>query len=524
MMEKRDILLALRKQHSIRRISRELHVHRPIVRAIHATAARKGWLNPSSQMPEDHEIAQMDTGALWIQSTHPLDPFIDKIKEWRAQGYNAVVIQGLLQDQCKCKIGTLRRYIRKRCPKLPDPVMVRSTKPGEVMEVDFGFLGQLWDDSREKFRKVWFFSARLRHSRKAYRRLVWEQTVEVFLFCHILAFEHFEGIPEVVCLDNLKSGVIKSCIDNDMLNRSYKELAEHYGFMISPCLPRTPEHKGGVESDVKYTKGNFWPRMREKKKAYPHLTLNQVQESLEEWDSNVANIRKVNGIGRSPAEMFLLEEKMMLKKLPDFRFEPTKWFECMVRREWWIICEGSRYSVPYELIGKTVQVRITSKFVKVFFDYQEVANHPKADVKGSYQRNPNHAPPFKEEVLICNRTGLLEMAAEIGEHTHALCQRILSDRCVDKLRPTRCLLSLVEKFGKERLEMACERALNYGTIRYVSVKNILEKGLDKEPIAAQITPLPINGFKYARNPFDYRCGDASQASPVANSTKENFCG
>ena len=134
------------------------------------------------------------------------------------------------------------------------------------MDVDFGFLGELWDDSRQKFRKAWVFSGRLRHSRKAYRRLVWEQDVNTFLLCHILAFERFGGVPEIVCLDNLKAGVIKSCIDNDMLNRSYKELAEHYDFMISPCLPRTPEHKGGVENDIKYIKGNFWPQIREKKK------------------------------------------------------------------------------------------------------------------------------------------------------------------------------------------------------------------------------------------------------------------
>lgn len=524
MTEKRDILLALRKQHSIRKVSRELRVHRPIVRSIHATAAKRGWLNPSSEMPEDHEIAEMDTATLWMQPTHPLDAFADKIKEWHAEGTSAVVIQRFLGEQSKCKIGALRRYIRKICPPLPDPVMVRSTKPGEVMEVDFGFLGQLWDDSREKFRKVWVFSARLRYSRKAYRRLVWEQTVEVFLFCHILAFEHFEGVPEIVCLDNLKAGVIKSCVDNDMLNRSYKELAEYYDFMISPCLPRTPQHKGGVESDIKYIKGNFWPQIREKKKTHPRLTLKQGQEDIEEWNANIADLRKVHGIGRSPAEMFLAEEKMQLKKLHEHRFEPTKWLECVVRREWWIICEGSRYSVPYKLIGKTVQVRVTSQFVKVFFEHQEVANHPKVDVKGSYQRNSNHAPPFKEEVLTCNRLGLLEMAAEIGRYTHSFCEKMLSNRCIDKLRPTRSLLSLVEKYGKDRLEGACERALSYDAIQYASVKNILEKGLDKEPVTAQITPLPVNGFKYARNPLDYRLDELSPASPLTSATKEHCHG
>lgn len=519
MMEKRDILIALRKQHSIRKIGRDLHVHRTVIRAIHDDAARNGWLNPDSQMPEDYEIAKLDTGILYVKPTHKLDPYAEKIKEWRAEGVNAVVIQRFLQHQCDCKIGAIRRYIKKVCPNLPDPVMVRSTKPGEVMDVDFGFLGKLWDDSQQKFRKVWVFSGRLRHSRKAYRRLVWEQDVNTFLSCHILAFERFGGVPEVVCLDNLKAGVIKSCVDNDMLNRSYKELAEHYEFMISPCLPRTPEHKGGVENDIKYIKGNFWPQIREKIKTSPKITLRQGQEEIDDWDRSVANIRKINGIGRSPADIFSSEEKMVLKGLPKFRFEPTKWLECIVRREWWIIYEGSRYSVPYLLIGKTVQVRVTSQFVKVFFDHKEVANHCKADVKGAYLRNPNHAPPFKEEVLTCNRSGLLLMAGDIGKYTLAFCEKLLSEKYVDKLRPTRCLLSLAEKYSIDRLERACERALTYNTIQYSSVKNILEKGLDKERITAQITPLRV-GFKHARNPFEYQRLSSPSELPETDESRE----
>src|SRR5262249_26242241 len=155
---------------------------------------------------------------------HHLDPYAEQIKQWHAEGCNAVVILRFLQNQyqSKCKIGTLRRYIRKICPDLPDPVMVRHTTPGEVMDVDFGFLCKLWDDSQDKFRKAWVFSGRLRHSRKAYRRLVWDQDITTFLLCHIFAFEHFGGVPISVCIDNLKAAVIKSCIDNNMLNRSYK--------------------------------------------------------------------------------------------------------------------------------------------------------------------------------------------------------------------------------------------------------------------------------------------------------------
>ena len=94
------------------------------------------------------------------------------------------------------------------------------------------------------------------------------------------------------------------------------------------------------------------------------------------------------------------------------------------------------------MIAQTVQVRVTSQFVHVFFEYQQVASHPKATIKGQYQRNPHHAPPFKEVVLSCTREGLLLQAQELGVNVHRFCKKMLSDPHIDKLRPVRCLLGL----------------------------------------------------------------------------------
>ena len=265
MAEKRQILIELRKGSPIRRISRELRVHRDIIRSLIEIASKQGWLDTSSTLPSESDIAQVLK--LTYKPVHELDRYIEEIRRWRDEGYNAVVVQRFLKNQhsVQIKIGALRRYLNKHCQALPKPIMVRPTTPGKTMEVDFGFLGYLWNESVKKLRKAWVFSARLCHSRKTYRKIVHKQDSSTFLMCHVHAFEHFNGVPDVV-LDNLKAGVIQSCIDNDMLNRSYHELAEHYKFRISPCRPRTPEHKGGVENDMKYVKRNFWPEIREKKK------------------------------------------------------------------------------------------------------------------------------------------------------------------------------------------------------------------------------------------------------------------
>lgn len=131
--------------------------------------------------------------------------------------------------------------------------------------------------------------------------------------------------------------------------------------------------------------------------------------------------------------------------------------------------------MPYELIGKCVQVRVTTKFVKVFFEHQEVASHPKAIQKGMYMRCVDHAPPFKEEVLTCNRQGLLAQAKELGENVFTLSEQILSNRSVDKLKPIRHLLRLSQKYGRDRLDRACARALQFNITLYQSCEGHTEE-------------------------------------------------
>lgn len=504
----KEVIIQLRKKSSVRKINRDLHIHRPIVRVIRDAAEARGWLNPNTMLPSDHEIAQLEISKKCKGIQHPLDAFAEDIKQWREEGINAVVIQRLLQQKHSqfYAIGTLRRYIKKVCPTLPDPIMIRSTIPGEVMDVDFGFLGKIWDESTNKLRKVWIFSARLRHSRKAYREMVWKQDVRTFSLCHIHAFEHFNGVPQKVVLDNLKAGIIKSCVDNDMINRSYRDLAEHYSFMISPCLPYTPEHKGGVENDIKYIKGNFWPQLKERLKIYPQLNLQEANEELRKWDREVADVRKIHGIGRTPKDIFIEEESSKLNPLPAVRWEPTEWLKYLVGRDWAIRFDGSLYSVPYMFISQTVYVRVTSQFLKVFFDNQEITQHPRAIVKGTFQRNPLHAPPFKEVVLKSNRRGLLMQAEEVGPNVRAFCDKMFADKFSDKLRPVRNLLSLALRYDKSRIDKACERALKYNTIRYASVKDILERGLDLESSKIEPLPGPQMNFKYARNFSEYQSG------------------
>src|SRR5438874_789832 len=80
-------------------------------------------------------------------------------------------------------------------------------------------------------------------SRHSYVEFVFDQEVDTWLRCHRRAFEWFGGVVRRVVLDNLKAAIVHAALYDPVVQRAYRECAEHYGFLISRCRPRTPEHK-----------------------------------------------------------------------------------------------------------------------------------------------------------------------------------------------------------------------------------------------------------------------------------------
>ena len=507
MLDIREVIHRLREGHSDRHIWREIGVDRSIIKKIRSLSILHQWLDVSFAMPTDEEISKFWNSNSKTQKPHPLDLHIDHLKLWRKEGYSAVVIHQLLKDKCPCDAQAIRRYLNKHFPKPIDPVMVRNTLPGQDLEIDFGYLGKFLDDERN-IRKAWVFSFRLRHSRRTYREVVLDQSSQTFLLAHIRAFEWFGGVPKNVILDNCKAAITQCTIDNEMIRRSYQELAEHYGFIISPCLPRTPEHKGGVENDIKYTKSNFLPYFlaRQKEKNITIASLKELMEALDNWNNEVADIRIIHGVGRSPLAIFKSEEEKILRPLPKSRWELTMWSQCTVHRDWRIIVDCSYYAVPYELIGKTVQVCATTSLIRIFHDHKEVAYHERSTKKWEFKRKTEYAPPLQEAVLQCSREGLLSLAETVGLFTYQVVHEILSHPTIDKLRPVRLLLNLANKYSKERLEKACQRANTYKMFSHRNVKNILENNLDLEPTEISKThkTAPLEAPRFNRDSADYK--------------------
>jgi transposase len=517
MTEHKDIIRRLKAGQGIRQIQRETGIHRTIIRKIRRAALEHGWLEAAAPLPGEGDLET--SLARREREPEALDAFRDRIAEWVEKEYSYVVMHRLITRDYPCSESTVRRYVKKHFGATPEAVMVRDTTPGETMEVDFGTLG-LTEDGAGKKRKTYLFSGRLNHSRNTYRQIVYNQKQETFFACHARAFEYFGGVPEKVVPDNLKAAVIRASFESPLVNRAYHALAEHYGFLINPCLPARPQHKGGVENDVKYVKRNFWPvyceEQREKGRDIPSAV--GIQDELDRWTREVADRRLIGGMGRTVNDIFETEEKPALRPLPASRWEQTTWAEAKVQANWRIQFQKAFYSVPYAHIGKTVQVLATPLAVHIFLSGREIALHSRAQRPWQYVRRSEHAPPHPEQYMSLTREAILRQARSIGPATSLVAAAIFNRKAVDGLRPARGLIGLARKHSPVRLEAACTRALAYESPEYSSVKSILAKGLDRlDDDHEPVLPSGQRLFAFAREPGYFAANASSDFATEGSS-------
>lgn len=261
----------------------------------------------------------------------------------------------------------------------------------------------------------------------------------------------------------------------------------------------TPEHKGGVENDVKYIKNNFLPYFLEKQKQKGRK-IPIAQDAMMEivnWSTDVADTHIVSTTGKSPLEMFIMEEKQTLKTLPLERWDKTQWKICTVNDESRIHVEKSTYTVPCLHIGTEVQVCFSSKTVNVFKGFVEIAVHEKAKKPYSDVVKIEHLPPNYEEYLKSTKIGILHWVESYGSTVRDVVNAILNNGVTDGIHPARGVLGLAKKYTISRLENACRRVLLYNIPNYQSVKNILQKNLDSLPVEIPATTTGQTEFKFA---------------------------
>lgn len=377
-------------------------------------------------------------------------------------------------DRYRRWVGTQRRSMRQ------------VHRAGEKLFVDYaGQHPRVIDPEIGEVREAELFVAVLGASSFTFAEATWTQQSHDWIASHMRAFEYLGGVPGAVVPDQLRTGVSVPCRYEAGIQRTYQELAEHYGTVVLPARPAHPRDKAKVEVAVQVAERWILARLRNQS-FFSLIELNgRIAELLEEL-----NDRPMRVYGASRRELYERFDKRALKPLPDKRYLYGDWKSARVSIDYHVEVDHHYYSVPHQLVGEKVEVRLTASTVEIFQRGVRVASHARSYRRGMHTTVAEHMPAAHRAHSEWSPSRLVRWGQTVGPKTAALVEAILADRPHPEQGYRSCLgiLRLERRYGRERLEAACARALGAGARSYRHVDSILKHGLDGQPLQEPSAP------------------------------------
>jgi transposase len=330
------------------------------------------------------------------------------------------------------------------------------------------------------------FIAVLGASNKTFAQAFPDQKLPSWIAAHCHAYAYFDGVARVTVPDNPKTGIIKPCRYEPLLHATYQEMAEHYGTVIIPARPRRPRDKAKVEGGVLIAERQILAALRD----HTFFDVAGINAALQPRlvKLNAQPFQKLDGSRDSWFETY---EKPKLLPLPASAFELATWTKATVNIDYHVVADKHYYSVPYQLIHQTLDVRVSASTVELFQHGKRVAAHVRSSEPGKFTTLNEHRPKSHQKHLEWTPGRIVQWAQKTGPSCAELVRQIMESRPHPEQGFRACLgiIRLGKATGQERLEAACRRALHFGTCSYRSVESILQHRLDQQPLEQE---LPLN--------------------------------
>jgi transposase len=370
---------------------------------------------------------------------------------------------------------------------------------GDKLFVDYsGKKPSIVDAATGEVVDVELFVAALGASNLIYAEASRTQRSADWIASHVRTFEYFGGVPAALVPDQLKSGVSSSCRYEPTTQRTYEELAQHYGTTVLPARPLHPRDKAKVEVAVQIAQRWLLARVRDE----VFHSLGALNARLRELLVDL-NGREMRRYGKSRRALFEEIERAALRPLPTSRFEHADWQKARVNIDYHVQIDGHLYSVPFRLVHEEVEARISVDMIEILHGRVRVASHRRSMVRGGFTTVVEHMPSAHRAHAEWTPSRILTWAGKVGDGTRELCDAILADRPHPEQGFRSCLgiLRLGKRYGDERLEAACRRALGVRARSYRHVESILKNGLDRvvaqdEPLSLSLTHENVRGRDY----------------------------
>lgn len=392
-----------------------------------------------------------------------------------------------------------------------DLSMRQAHKAGEKLFVDYcGQTVPVIDPSTGESTAAQIFVAVLGASNYTFAEATWSQKLADWIGSHVRAFEFLGGTSELVVPDNLRSGVTTPCRYEPELNRTYEDLASHYETAVIPARVRKPKDKSKVEVGVQVVERWILASLRHRQ----FFSLSELNEAIRELLDRLNDrpFRQLPGTRRSQFEAL---DRPLLKPLPATAFEYCDWLRPRVRSDYHVEVDDHFYSVPYQLVGQRLDVRLTARTMECYHAGQRVACHQRSRERGQSTTVIEHMPREHRHYAEWTPQRLVQWSRETGPSTATVVETILTSRSHPHQGFHSCLglRRLAKGYGVERLEAACDRALAISGLSYRSIRSILKNGLDRQALPSPAQEPPAVSHDNVRGATYYQSSPGPEVTP-----------
>ena len=348
---------------------------------------------------------------------------------------------------------------------------------GERLFVDWaGDTIGVVDPATGEVHQARIFVAALGASNFTYAEARWTETLPDWIGAHVNLLIAIGGVPQALVPDNLKAGITKPSRYEPGINKTYQELADHYGCVVLPTRIVKPRDKAKVEVAVQIVERFVLAKLRN----VTFFSLAELNIAIRGCVAAI-NAKVMRRVGKSRAELLETLDRPALKALPNEPYAFGAWHRARVAPDYHIEIDDHFYSVPSKLIREIVEARITSATVEIFHKGGRIASHPYSAVRNRHTTLTEHMPSAHRRYAEWTPARMMEEAGKVGPATIALFEAIMKAKPHPEQGFRSCLgiLSLVKSHGPARVEAACRRGNDVGSTTYGSIASILKHGLDK---------------------------------------------
>jgi transposase len=367
-----------------------------------------------------------------------------------------------------------------RYQKRLQPELRNSYKAGDKAFVDWSGDGiDIVNRETGEVREAPMFVGALGASSYTFVTVKTDRKLHNWIDCHCEMYEFFGGVPALTIPDNEKTGVTSPCNYDPDLNPTYEHMSKHYDTDIFPTRPGKPKDKAGVENAVLNAQRWILAALRNHTFFSVAQAAEAVAAKLKEYNQKEMQLLKT-----SREALFAEIDKPALKPLPSRRYEYTEWSSPKVHIDYHVQVDKHFYSVPYKFIGERVDASRTRSTIEIFYKEKRIAIHRRLYNSRNPSTQSEHMPPVHKNFAEWNPERFLRWAEKFGASTRLVIKQNLEARRHPEQAYRGCqgILRLGKRYGEERLEAACARAVHVQTTNFKSINSILENGLDKKPL------------------------------------------